>query len=356
MTDNIDMQSSIDDGSMELMDGSHIPVFKTPVPADANVDNEPRLDTTGSYFSTVKPGKEESPEPADRETTEKEQVEFFLKHLFFFISHRKEICEDSRMFLSPVPVHSGLAYSGTSGFSRPTLGIYMEFFENCPKSAVLCGDGKVRFVWHIAGSPLTGSNKCSIVGADGVAMPYHVMDFRDLWPKFIEINKRYDSLKSGNIVNTLEEVYLRLKKADNPVDIMDSPEILAYKDALAVSEYWKEEIKKDYYQLKEELKTCRLSTKLSELKELYSEYLASQEQNKMDGKYLREKKTQLKAQLRNKEIDNKTYQKSIGPINKKLDMMKYGADLLVERRLEELFPGSCYRLSDLESFMRDKLG
>ena len=60
---------------------------------------------------------------------------------------------DSRMFLCPVPIQNGMAYTGTSGFQRPTLGVYLEWWLNC-ESAMVCEEhGTEKLVYQIAGSP-----------------------------------------------------------------------------------------------------------------------------------------------------------------------------------------------------------
>ena len=49
--------------------------------------------------------------------------ERFIKNAFFLLAHKERILTDSRMFLCPVPITSGMSISGTSGFENPTLGI-----------------------------------------------------------------------------------------------------------------------------------------------------------------------------------------------------------------------------------------
>ena len=53
---------------------------------------------------------------------------FFTDHALFFFDHREQILSDSRMFLAPVPIASGLAYVGSCGFQHPTLGVYIEWW------------------------------------------------------------------------------------------------------------------------------------------------------------------------------------------------------------------------------------
>ena len=57
----------------------------------------------------------------------KEECELFVRNAFYLCAHRERIMSDSRMFLCPVAVRNGLAYTGTAGFTRPTLGVYLEW-------------------------------------------------------------------------------------------------------------------------------------------------------------------------------------------------------------------------------------
>ena len=189
-----------------------------------------------------------------------------------------------------------------------------------------------------------------MAGNDGVAVPCKISDFIELWPKFIRINSRYDACKVNSVVYTLEEVYRRLKEADKPVDIMDSPEILGYKDALAYSEHWKSEYLKEIYKLKDEQKYVHFGSRAPELRELYHEASAKISQSKKEKKTLKDKRIDLKHKLRDGEIDSKTYQEDIMQINKRLEELETGADRWVSQRLEQFFPGCNYTYDDLRTY------
>ena len=87
---------------------------------------------------------------------------FFLLHAVDFYRQADRILSDSRMFLVPVPVNSALAYIGTSGFSHPTLGVYIEWWMRNTEVCRQVKD-KLWLTYHIAGSPLSGCNHCSCV-------------------------------------------------------------------------------------------------------------------------------------------------------------------------------------------------
>ena len=63
--------------------------------------------------------------PSSNNTDKKKEMELFLKNAFRFLANKERIMTDSRMFLCPIPVQSGMTISGTSGFMNPTLGVYL---------------------------------------------------------------------------------------------------------------------------------------------------------------------------------------------------------------------------------------
>lgn len=188
------------DGKITLMDGSVIQGYTPQRIADQRIDNSMELDDTGEYFAVG--GRKPS---VKNKVKGEEGRDFFTDNAFFFLSHSREILADSRMFLARVPVVNGLAYTGTSGFRAPTLGVYLEWWSNCPDS-VLELDGEKWLVWFISGSPLSGSNACSIVNEKGETKTYTRLNFLNLWTSFTKINTRYDLAKVTYACFTLEEV------------------------------------------------------------------------------------------------------------------------------------------------------
>ena len=136
----------------------------------------------------------------------------FIENAFFLYEHREQILSDSRMFLSPVAVESGLAYTGKSGFRNPTLGVYIEWWMNC-KGALRRGDDGVRsLVYYLAGCPLSGVNGCSAIREDGKSEKVKLKPFSEYWRSFMQINTRYDNAKSYYRAYTLQQVIEFLKR------------------------------------------------------------------------------------------------------------------------------------------------
>lgn len=183
-----------------LLDGRELECF----PKDgetSSIDNTLALDSTGQYLSVGSrrkvSGEEKQADPA---------VEFFLKNAYLFYRNADRILSDSRMFLAPVPIQSGLAYTGTSGFMKPTLGVYVEWWKNCSVNVTCDKSGAEALTYHLAGSPLSGANRCSCVYPDGRSCIIVHDHFHPIFKSFIEINVRYDDAKNRYKAYSLEEV------------------------------------------------------------------------------------------------------------------------------------------------------
>ena len=135
-----------------------------------------------------------------------EERKVFLPNAFFFLDHADAILSDSRMFLAPVPVQSGVAYTGISGFRNPTLGVYIEWWQTCPEARVTDESGKETLVYHLAGSPLTGSNRCAMTDREGNFIPVTFHRFMPLWQSFMEVNTRYTEAKERCEHYSLQQV------------------------------------------------------------------------------------------------------------------------------------------------------
>lgn len=148
-----------------LIDGSQLDCYPIALPPEETVSGEFSLDTTGKYLQVgKKPHFVTDKELAERRKQEKIDAKLFYEHIHLFLANADKILSDSRLFLSPVNVVNGLAYTGTSGFRRPTLGVYIEWWLYHKDASI---DAKGNPIWFISGSPLSGRNACSAVDRKG---------------------------------------------------------------------------------------------------------------------------------------------------------------------------------------------
>ena len=195
------------EGKIVLKNGNILDCFlKADQPAVINRDKV-ALDTTGEFLQ-VKGGPKKKPGKPRLEPWE----ELFYKEAFFLYEHREQILADSRMFLTPLPFKNNLAYTGTSGLNNATLGVYLEWWEECER-AVIRKDGEIHsLTFYVAGSPLSGNNRCSAVTRKGtteqICFP---SPFTEIWSSFMRINQRYTEAKQIYLAYTLEETIEKLR-------------------------------------------------------------------------------------------------------------------------------------------------
>lgn len=197
------------ENSITIMNGAVLECFpKESQPCDIEPDKM-QLDATGKYLSigNKKPykGKEKAP-IAPTEELEQQQKKLFTDNAFYLLTHSERIMRDSRMFLAPVAVHNGLAYTGTSGFRNPTIGIYLEWWNECARALRTDDEGNRSLVFYLSGSPLSGANCCAEVYEDGRIESVSVHSFIDHWRPFMAINQRYTEAKHMHLAYTLQQV------------------------------------------------------------------------------------------------------------------------------------------------------
>lgn len=196
-------------GKILLMNGNILECYpKAEAPDDIKPDAGLELDTTGEYLRIGK-----MPVRSPRKTGEEPWMRLFFKEAFFLYEHRDRILSDSRMFLTPLPFHNNLAYSGTSGLRHATLGVYLEWWTSCERSLIK-KDGDVHaLTYYFAGSPLSGSNRCNAVTRYGKSESISFASpFSDIWHPFMTINKRYTEAQRIYQSYSLEESIARLRQ------------------------------------------------------------------------------------------------------------------------------------------------
>ena len=299
------------------------------------VDDQMKLDTTGRYLTIGnKKPKPEPPTPKDIE----EQRELFINNAFYLLAHKERIMSDSRMFLCPVAVQSGIAYTGTSGFKRPTLGIYLEWWALAPNAMQTDKKGRKLLVYQIAGSPLSGANHCGAIRDDGKREIVTLLSFGSHWGPFTHINHRYNEAKYMYQAYTLQDVLDILHKEDKgDTDYAHGIEIQYLKHEI---EQLKQEVERmagqcDEWQAKyEKIITKYHGKRMLDYYALYEEALANAN---TETESLREQKNTLKADLKSGKLDNITYQRQLTPLNKRIKDIEYEVSRYRYGKVREAF-------------------
>jgi hypothetical protein len=140
--------------------------------------------------------------------------ELFYKEAFYLYGHRDAILSDSRMFLTPLPFQNNLAYTGSRGMRDATLGVYLEWWDEC-EQAVIKKNGQVQaLTYFIAGSPLSGGNHCTAITVKGKDKTVRFSPFLPIWSSFMRINNRYAETKQLYQAYTLAETIGKLREQD----------------------------------------------------------------------------------------------------------------------------------------------
>ena len=194
---------------IELIDGTRIEAFPKAEQPETIKEDRLTLDTTGEYLQ-IGHRKRKSKHTTERDTIAQQRGELLWRNLHRLIAESNKILADSKMFLAPVPIQNVLAYFGTSGLQNPTLGVYIEWWRHHKCAWVIDEFGERRPLIYIAGSPLSGANKCAYVGAEGMSYGVSVTKFAPVWQSFVNVNTRYTEAKQRYEAYTIEEVIERL--------------------------------------------------------------------------------------------------------------------------------------------------
>ena len=167
-----------------------------------------KIELLGSTIISCSPKQTVLPDPKSPEERNR-LIRLFTDNIGLFIQHRRTVLNDSRMFLAPIAISNGLAYTGA--FTPATLGIYLEWWGSCNDAVRINEQGMKSFICRLSGSPLSGRNSCTQVYPDGYCENVEMPDFNHLWKSFSKINSRYNVAKRDYEAYSLQQVIDKLK-------------------------------------------------------------------------------------------------------------------------------------------------
>lgn len=196
-----------------LIDGSLLECYPIVPEPEVTESDDFSLYTTGQYLQVGrKPHLATDKELEERRRQERIDAKLFYGHAYLFLDNAERILSDSRLFFAPVHVVNGLAYTGTSGFRHPTLGIYIEWWLHHKEASI---DAKGRPIWFISGSPLSGNNACSAVDRNGKTHRAELNgQFLSVWRSFVAVNTRYTDVKGRYMAYGLQDVIDLLERSE----------------------------------------------------------------------------------------------------------------------------------------------
>ena len=350
-----------------LLNGRTLPCYPR-VEISPRIDNTMKLDTTGQYLRVGRKKTVESPTSPELEQRRKQAKKFFTDHAFFFLDHREQILSDSRMFLAPVPVQNAIAYTGASGFHRPTLGVYLEWWMTCVPAIIGRYRKNAWLVYHIAGSPLSGRNSCGIVNPQGECRSESLPSpFSAIWRSFVEVNTRYDEAKERYEAYSLEEVVALLEANDQGDSLTERMVYILQRENITLRQEI-QEIKKCSAQKLEDKVGEMEKMRLALLKEYfesrrdvfevwYADYCNKQEEGKRELDDLKLQQKQLKQQLRTGEITNKFHQQQLTPLKNRISNVEFRLSNMGVISLSHIVPETYRKYlspEDVISFLNEK--
>lgn len=309
------------------------------------------LDTTGVYMNVG--NKPLKPQPKTKEDMERQKI-LFTDNAFYLLAHRERIMRDSRMFLTPVAVTNGLAYTGTSGFNAPTVGIYLEWWAACAEAMRIDKDGNRSLVFHLAGSPLSGANHCAEVYEDGRNEQIHLSSFSDYWRPFMAINTRYDEAKHIYKAYTLEELLAILHNEDKGgLDYSREINECFMKHEIGSLKKRVERLNEESSKWYNMYVDTFMKLNKARISGAFSEFQSFKEKTETEIDSIKTQKRNLKAELKGGRIDNITYQRILMPLNKRIQ----GLEFSVSTRKYDLlnkFLSEGISFSTIESYISNK--
>ena len=257
------------------------------------------------------------------------------------------------MFLCQVNIPNHLAYSGTSGFHHATLGIYIEWWMNCLPSLMPAGRGKGGLVYLIAGSPLSGRNICSVVNRQGDNYTECIVPFPPVWHSFMDINKRYDSIKGKYEAYSLQQVLdIFEKEGRTSVDETEIDIFFLEKEI----EIWKQKCQKIEENSKREhdkIFHMLLSTKHDELVQFYEDYQQKKRQMEQRCEEIHGRRMEMRRQIRDDEMTPREFQRIWTPLNEEREQLQYGLKREVHETLAKLFPELSLSIEEVENYLKE---
>ncbi len=351
-----DEKETFPDGKIVLLNGTQLDCYPL---ADEDIETEFQdkleLDTTGQYVTMRKCKPRIA--PVSDEWMQKQQL--FADNAFYLLAHMDRIMNDSRMFLAPVAARNGLAYTGTSGFKRPTLGVYLEWWQTSDETMLIDNEGCRSLVFTLAGSPLSGMNRCSAVREDGKIEIVSLSSFNRHCGSFFKINARYSEAKVRYQTYTLQEVLDILHREDNgklDYDHVITTRFMQHEiDRLnRCLEQSLERLTKESSHWREKYLFALISLKEDEARAFLAENDELETRAIQETEHLKMQKKALKAQLKQGEIDNVSYQRSITPMNKRIEELKFQLFRFRRDKLNEIFQSNEVDSGTIERYFREK--
>ena len=326
-------EDNFPDGKLILPDGRVVDCYPlATAEQDRTFDGSPTADGNAREQSVSTPQHSDKEIEADRER--------FVKNAFFFLAHKERILTDSRMFLCPVPIRSGISITGTLGFENPTLGVYLLWWDACSGAMRTDKKGRRSLVFRMSGSNLSGRNCCEEVYEDGSTNNVRLYPFGDHWKPFARINTTYGFAKQKYQAYTLQQVLRILDQEEEGncdyahiiVEQWHVHEIHALNERVHRLNATNETLERRFKELQKALDNERIL-------HYYDGYLALRQRVDTEIEQLQQQKRDLKAALHRGDYTNQIYESRVNAINQRIKEAEQELSQYKYNEILKVFPG-----------------
>lgn len=317
----MELSNEFPDNRIVLINGSELVCYPKVVQPKFYSEDRLSLDKSGTYLTV---GSKPSKPVAKEGTAEKDELkDFFYKNAFLFYRNAHRILNDSRMFLAPVPIQSGLMYTGTSGFHYPTLGVYIEWWLNCEADITKDKHGKDALTCRIVGSPLSGSNHCTCVYPDGKTGDISHSRFIKVWRTLMNINTRYTKAKQMYEAYTLQKVVELLLAAgeSRESELETQHDIAMGRENVLKHNY--SCLMQRYDKLHAQYEDLIILHYKQELDDYRSEYHAMKQKAEQEMEVLAKEREAFRLQMKQGKINNVEFQHAITPLTRRRKALEH---------------------------------
>lgn len=136
-----------------------------------------------------------------------DEQKLFADSAWMLFNNKESILADPQIANIHVNMQNCLAYAGSEAFKGATIGAYLEFWNE--ELGRRTDENSVPYlVIQIAGSPLSGANKCCIVKQTGEIEEVFLDRFPATWHTFLRICRRYEHMAYDGDLFTLKQTFL----------------------------------------------------------------------------------------------------------------------------------------------------
>ena len=326
------------EGKIILTDGRVLDCYPLTEQKPEKIESDSlELDLTGQYLTIGR--RKPTPVPKPSATVE-ELRQLFVSNAFYLLAHKERILSDSRMFLCPVAIQNGIAYTGTSGFRKPTLGVYLEWWVLVKEAMHIDKNDCRSLVYQLAGSPLSGRNCCSAVREDGKTETVSLSSFNRHWGPFMHLNQRYTEAKQLYQAYTLQEVLdiLHMEDDNSKADFSVMIDVQFMKHEIELLNQRIEAIKEECNRWHDKYEDALTRYNAEEMRQVYADCEAFEAQVTKEIDALKAQKKELKANLKRGRLDNVSYQRQLTPLKKRISDLFFQISRYTHEKIQDTFP------------------